>query len=172
MNIRKELEAEHSKKKTLEITHFVSNNEAHFSLLMDCFFDGPYHITQRASWPIQYCFKNYKELIDPYIGEMLDFCKQDVHDAVKRSTMLILSEMNIPEYLLGKAATIAFDLLLSNREPVAIKVHSMQTLYNINVKEPALKKELKLIIEEQLPYSTAGFKSRAAKILKQLENIN
>jgi hypothetical protein len=45
----------------------------------------------------------------------------------------------------------------------------MSVLGDIAKKEPALEKELKLIIEEQFPYGSAGFRSRAKKILKSMK---
>jgi len=36
---------------------------------------------------------------------------------------------------------------------------------------PEIKTELQLIIEDQLPYQTAGYKSRANKVLKQLAKL-
>ena len=45
----------------------------------------------------------------------------------------------------------------------------MTVLYNITLKIPELADELKIIIEDQMPYGSAGFKSRGKKILKGLQ---
>jgi hypothetical protein len=42
-------------------------------------------------------------------------------------------------------------------------------LGNIAQKLPDLKKELQLVVEDQLPYASAGYKSRAKKIIKTLK---
>ena len=39
------------------------------------------------------------------------------------------------------------------------------------VSYPEIKPELKLIIEDQLPHQSAGFKSRAKMVLKQLSKL-
>jgi hypothetical protein len=44
-------------------------------------------------------------------------------------------------------------------------------LQNLAKDYPEIKTELKLLIEDQLPHQTAGFKSRGKKILKELENL-
>ena len=36
---------------------------------------------------------------------------------------------------------------------------------------PEIKTELKLLIEDQLPHQSTGFKSRAKMVLKQLEKL-
>jgi hypothetical protein len=48
----------------------------------------------------------------------------------------------------------------------------MTVLFNIVKKYPELKDELKMSIEDQLPYGSAGFKSRGRRILKSLEKIS
>ena len=47
----------------------------------------------------------------------------------------------------------------------------MSVLGNLAKKYSEIKPELKLIIEDQLPHQSAGFKSRAKHILKELENL-
>ena len=63
---------------------------------------------------------------------------------------------------------ICFKYLGSPKEALAVKVFSMSVLGNLAKKYPEIKSELKLIIEDQLPEQTAGFKSRAKKVLDQL----
>jgi hypothetical protein len=44
----------------------------------------------------------------------------------------------------------------------------MTVLANIIDDQPDMKKELKLILEDQLPYGSAAFKSRGNKVLKKI----
>ncbi len=67
------------------------------------------------------------------------------------------------------AATVCFDILASCTEPVANKVFSMTVLTNIAKHEPDIKHELKLLIEEQMTYSTAAFKSRAKTVMNNIK---
>jgi hypothetical protein len=50
-----------------------------------------------------------------------------------------------------------------------VKVFGMTVLANLCEKLPELKNELRIIIEDQMPYGSAGFKSRGSKILKKLQ---
>ena len=47
----------------------------------------------------------------------------------------------------------------------------MTVLYNLCKKEPDLANELRILIEEQMLYGTAGFKSRGKRILKELKKL-
>lgn len=98
--------------------------------------------------------------------ELLCNCKPNLYNAVKRNTIRFLQDIQIPEKYQGTLMEICFKYLESPTEALAVKVFSMQVLDNLAKLYPEIKPELKLLIEEQLPNQTAGFKSRAKKILK------
>ena len=98
-------------------------------------------------------------------------CIRDRHDAVKRNTVRLLQGVDLPEELMGRVVDICFKFLLDVKEPVAVRVFSMQVLYNICLKEPELADELRIVIEEFMPHGTAGFKSRGKRILKGLQKL-
>lgn len=170
MDIRKEILKEHSKTQRDKISNYVGTSAARFAELIEVYFEGPYRVTQRASWPISHCIENHPELIKPHLKKMLDFLqKPGIHDAVKRGTVRFLQFIDIPKKLHGRVAQICFDYLQSKHEPVAIKACSMTVLSRIIKDEPDLKKELRIIIEDQMPYASAGFLSRGRKVLKELD---
>jgi len=71
--------------------------------------------------------------------------------------------------LRGLVVVICFDFFQSKKEPVAVKVFSMTVLANVAQDLKELRQELILRIEDQLPYGSAGFLSRAGRVLKQLK---
>lgn len=168
MNLRNEILKEHSKSQTLKIVKFIGNDEAKFKALMHLFFNDEYRVVQRTAWVVNMCAEAHPSLIKPYLNKMLDYLHMPVHDAVKRNTVRIFQFVDIPTKLIGKTASICFELLQSKDESVAVKVFSMTVLGRIVQHEPELKNELRLIIEDQFPYSTAGFSARAKKVLKKL----
>ncbi|MEP7171276.1 MAG: hypothetical protein ABI855_18050 [Bacteroidota bacterium] len=170
MNLREEILKEHSKKQTMKLVKFIGNDAKKFKMLMNLFFNDEYRVVQRSAWVVNNCAENYPELIKPFIKKMIAYLQKPVHDAVRRNTVRILQFIDIPKNLTGQVATVCFDLLQSKTEPVAVKIFSMTVLAKICKTEPGMKNELRLLIEQQLPYSTAGFLSRAKKILKQLDS--
>jgi hypothetical protein len=168
MDIRKEVLKAHSKPQTDKIVKYVGKNPERFKDLITNFLQGDYRVTQRIAWPLSYCVCNHPELIKPYLQKTLTMLdKPGIHDAVKRNIMRLLQFVEIPKRLQGIAADKAFQLM-DPREPIAVRVFSMTVLKNLALQEPDLKKELKLIIEDQLPYGTAAYQSRAKKVLKEL----
>jgi hypothetical protein len=169
LDIRKELLKEHSKKQTMKIVKFIGNDPEKFKELMNLFLYDTYRVGQRSAWAVNYCATKHPHLIKPYLNRMIDYLQKSVHVAVKRNTIRLFQFIDIPEKLSGKIANVCFELLQSKDEPVAVKVFSMSVLGKICKTHPDLKNELKLIVEEQLPYSTAGFLSRAKKVFKELK---
>ncbi|QSE97658.1 hypothetical protein [Fulvivirga lutea] len=168
MDIKKELLKEHSKEQAEYIAAFIGTDKNRFKDLMSLFLGDDYRTSQRAAWAVSKCHDKNPELIAPYLKHMLQNLEKAHHDAVKRNTLRILQDIEIPESLWGKTADVCFKVMQSSAEPIAVKVFGMTVLANICQKVPELKNELRLIIEDQLPYGSAGFKSRAKKVLKDL----
>lgn len=168
MDIQGTLESGHSKEITIEIADYVGISSERFAALMDCFFSDTKMISQRASWAVGLCGERHPELINPYLDRMLDLLEQPVHNAIKRNTVRIMADMEVPEELLGKAAEICFKLLDDPKAAIAVRVFSMSVLFNIVKREPDLAGELRIVLEDHYPHGSAGFKSRSRKILKAL----
>jgi hypothetical protein len=173
MNIRNALLKEHSKAQALRIASYIASDASRFKELMTLFLGKEYRVTQRAAWVVSTCIENYPALITPWLKKMLvHLGEAGLHPAVKRNTLRVLQFVNIPKPLQGIAASNCFLLLQSETEPVAVKVFSMTVLGNLCQKEPDLINELRLVIEHQLIRASAGFKSRAKKILRLLEGFD
>lgn len=170
MDLRETLLKEHSKTQTSKIVKFIGKRPDRFALLVKIYLAGPYRITQRAAWPLGLCIENHPELITPHWKSLIDFAKKPgVHDAVKRNTVRLLQFIDIPRKHQGKVADMCFQFLSDTSQPIAVRCFSMTVLANIAMDKPELKNELRVIIEDQFPYGTAGFLSRAKKVLKQLQ---
>jgi hypothetical protein len=89
--------------------------------------------------------------------------------AVKRNVVRILQFVDIPEDLHGEVMNICFELLGDLRETIAVRVFSMTVLARLAEIYPDIRQELRIIIEDELSHQpSAGFKSRAKKILAAL----
>jgi hypothetical protein len=171
MSLTKLLLAGHSRSQTNKIIKYIGLDPERFKELVKLFLSSEYKIAQRASWPIGICGEEHPELIKPYLAKLIDNLDKPIHDAVKRNTIRIFQFIEIPERLMGKLATKCFEYLSTPSEPIAVRVFAMTVLLNITKKQPELKNELKILIEDQLPYATAAFISRAKKTMKELNKI-
>lgn len=169
MNLEEQLLSEHSKRNTNFIASYIKADPNRFKDLMNLFFLGSYRVVQRAAWVMSECVDKNPELINIYWGKLIrNLKKKDVHDAVKRNTLKILENIEIPAKYQGELISVCFDFLCDKKEPVAVKVFAMSVLFKLTTQEPDLQKELRIIIEDQMPFGSPGFKSRGSKILKKL----
>lgn len=169
MNIKEQLRITHSKENSELIANYIGNDSSKFKELVELFLGEEYRISQRSAMVLAKCTDAYPDLIEPHLDRLILNLKNPVIDAVKRNTIRTLQDVYIPDHLLGEAADILFNIMMDRKEPIAIKVFTMTTLYNICEREPELANELKIIIEDQLPYGSTGFKNRGLKTLKKLE---
>lgn len=171
MDIKKEILKAPSKLQVMKIVTYIGSDSNRFNILVTNYLNGPYRVTQRAAWPMSYCIENHPKLINPHFKMLLNFAaKSGVHVSVKRNTMRLLQFVKIPKKHQGQVIGLAFNFLQSRSEPVAVKVFSMTVLSHLTKEEPDLKNELRLIIEDQLPFSSPAFKSRAKKVLTELSH--
>ena len=172
MNLRNEILKEHSKAQCNKIVTWVGSSQQRFDELFGLFLNDEYRVVQRASWPVGYCVDAHPMLISKHWEELMDNLKKpNLHDAVKRNSIRLMQDIELPERYHGVIMNICFKYLESPKEPLAVKCFSMSVLGALVKKYPDIEPELKLIIENQLPHQSAGFKSKAKKVLKQLEKV-
>lgn len=173
MDLTRELMSGHGRRQADEIADFVGSNPAHFNELIEVYLAGPYRITQRAAWPVALCVQKHPDLVRPHLGKLLKFLRQPgIHNAVKRNTMRLLQHVAVPARYHGDVTSICFHYLQDRKEQVAIRAFAMTVVYGIIRNEPDLCKELKIILEDELPYASAAFVSRAGKILKAIDKAS
>jgi len=124
---------------------------------------------QRAAWPVSYCVSAHPKFIVKHWSSVIkNLGKPNLHDAVKRNTIRFLEDIEIPEEYHGDILNLCFTYLESPAEPLAVKAFSMTVLGNLAKFYPEIIPELKLIVEDQIPHQTVGFRTRARKVFKQI----
>jgi len=168
MNIRDQLKAEISRSNTDYIAQYIGNDPELFKQLIDILFNGEAPLPHRASWVVTTISDRYPELVRPYLKKIISHIEKFDHSWIRRNLLRCIAEENIPEALQGKLYDVCYCWLQSRLEPPAVKVHCMQILFNISEKEPDLRKELKLIIEELTDHESAAIRSRSRQLMKKL----
>jgi hypothetical protein len=153
----------------LNVLNAVLDEPDRMEELMECFFDENLRLCQFASWPVGMIADHNPDLILPYLEKMLVNLDTPHHNAVIRNTFRTLQNLDIPEELEGLTFEKAFDFLANPQNAIGIRVFAMSVCGNIAKKYPELKHELIPVIEEQMPFGSAGFISRGRKVLKSLK---
>jgi len=169
MNLRETILSEHSRSNCDKIINWVGYSQKRFDELFNLFLNSEYRVNQRAAWPLSYCAIAHPDFISKNFSKLVkNLHKPGIHDAVKRNTVRLLQQIDIPKKFHGEIMDICFHYLSSNIEPVAVKAFALSILHNLSKQYPEIKPEIKLIIEERWPHETAAFHTRARKFLKSL----
>src|SRR5690606_35252776 len=153
-----------------KIVAYISDHQQRFDKLAALFLHGEYRLAQRAAWPLSYCVAAHPHLVKKHLKKIIhNLKKPGIHNAVKRNTLRLLQETDIPESIQGELLDICFKYVADPKEAVAVKAFSLSILSRFTQQYPEIIPEIKLLIEDQLPHQTAAFASRAKKVLKELE---
>jgi len=166
MDIRAALLAEHSKRQTAKIVDYIGDDPFLFKELMDNFLGDTYRVSQRAAWAVSNCIELHSELVRPYYKRLLSQLERvDSHVAVRRNVVRLLQFVDVPARYRGRVFDICYKLFADAGEPVAIRVFSMTVAAQIAKGKPELLDELRLVAKEHPEAATAGFRSRARRVL-------
>lgn len=151
------------------VTLEIINNPGYFRILLDIAF---YHKEQR-SWRAAYVVDKIHdinpELLQPFFDEMIIQLGKEKSSSKKRHFLKLISMNTVSNKHQGSMVDFCLKTFTSDKEPVAVRVHAMQILYNISEKEPDLKPEILSVIEHEMKYhSSAGIASRGSKLAKKL----
>ena len=166
MDIRAALLAEHSKRQTAKIVDYIGDDPARFKGLMNNFLGDTYRVSQRAAWAVSNCIELHPELVKPYYSRLLSQLERDdSHVAVRRNVVRLLQFVEVPDRYQGRVFDACYKLFADVRQPVAVRVFSMTVAARIANGKPELLDELRLIAKDHPEAATAGFCSRARRVL-------
>jgi hypothetical protein len=167
------LKKPHSLAVTKQITTIIIKQPHLLKDLLHVLKSDSISIKQKASWPLSHIAVVDSSLFSPYLNEILKLITDTSHPAVRRNALKVLEQIaTLPEKYHAKALDTCFLILKQRDEPVAIRVYAMSILGRLCEVYPELRFELQAIIEEEMPYSSAGFKSRGKKVLQQLRTLS
>lgn len=169
LDLKAEILLSYSKANTERIAKLIDQDEKLFRKLMGIYFDlADIELAKKAAWILSHSIRQYPQLINPYIKKLIKYIdKPGQHDAIKRNGLKALELTTIPEKHYGPLADICFRIVTSGKEPIAIKAYSIGILDKIGDEIPEIRQELKLVLQDLMPYESAGFQSRARKVLSK-----
>lgn len=161
------LESGHNKELRNEIILYVGSSKKKMADLMYFFFHEKWRYGQRASWAIGEIGKKQPKLIRPYLEKMVASLDQPSHDAIKRNTIRIFEDIDIPEEIEGELYDSCMAFIIDTKVATAIRCFSITVCGKVADKYPELRAELVEVAKEYMPHGTAGFKFRCGKLIKR-----
>jgi hypothetical protein len=154
-----------------DVIIWAGDNPARFKTLVEVITGNlDPNIRDRAAWAMSYIACDQPSLLkyhwDTFVYLLVS---KNTSGPVKRNITRFMQEVDIPEKYHGKITHRCFELVNDPQEEIAIRAFAMTVLGNLVSQYPEIANELKLSIEELLPYASSGLKNRAGKILQKIE---
>ena len=166
MKLREQLLKEHSRANCDKIVAWIGDSQERFNELFELFLSDEYRLVQHAAWPLSYAVINHPQLIKKHFPRLVgNLAKPGIHSAVKRNTMRLLQDIEIPVKQHGRIMDACFTYIADPTEPVAVKAFSLTVLEKLSRVYPDIIPEIKLLIEENYERETPAFRVRAKKFL-------
>jgi hypothetical protein len=169
MELESKISGLRSKPQVEKIIRWIGTDTKRFAQLMKLFLHGDQDISRRSAWVVGHCCERHPELARPWLKVMIKKIQEpSIHSAIQRSVMRVLQYVEIPKSLKGTVVNICFNFISDTKTAVAPQAFAITVLANIAKKEPDLLKELRVLVNQMLPYGTPAFHARARKIFKDL----
>lgn len=168
MDLKTVLNENFSKPQCNEVVKWVGNNQKRFDELFGFVYRDQDRIAAKAAWISDYCVEAHPHLIEKHMDSVVVALPNFKQQGVQRSIVRMISRLPLPCSNLGLLLNTCLNWLSDSAITVAVKVHCMEIAANIANQEPAIKPELKAVIEQELPKNTVAFASRAKRILPKL----
>jgi len=154
------------------LVRYIADFPEHLELIMTKVLDDSQPENWRAAWMVDKIHEQHPELVIPYLQTMTDFVLTTQNSGKKRHLLKLISMNEIREEYLAILLNFCIEIFTNSAEPVAIRVHAMQTLFNIAQREPDFSGELIELIEHEMKYhGSAGLTSRGKKLVKKLDKL-
>ena len=151
------------------VVRYIADYPEHLDILMIKALDDSQPENWRAAWMIDKIHAKHPELVIPHLPALTDFLLTTQNAGKKRHLLKLISLHDIPEERIASLLDHCIGVFSNAAEPVAVRVHAMQVLFNIAQKEPDFIGELIDLIEQEIDYhGSAGIASRGHKLLKKL----
>jgi hypothetical protein len=147
----------------------INCSEEYFGMLMDIALNDNRPNTWRAAWIADKIHDNQPRFILPHIENMVEWVLKSSNKGKLRHFLKLISLNEIPIQFHTLLLDFCLNIVVSDKEPPAIRVHAMQTLYKLSEYEPELKHEILAIIENEMEFHpTPGILSRGQKLTDKL----
>jgi hypothetical protein len=151
------------------LVRYISDYPEYLNLIMDKVLDDRKPENWRAAWMVDKIHDRHPDLVLPYLPVMTEFVLTTKSAGKKRHLLKLISLHDIPVEKMALLFNFCFEVFTNSTEPVAVRVHAMQILFNIAQKEPDFTGELINLIENEIElHGSAGIASRGRKLLLKL----
>ncbi len=152
----------------LHLATIIIDDASAIAVLVNEFLADDMRFRQRCVWVFMALIKLDQKSLQPHLLKLHNTLLKTNEDSLKRNILRMFQFIELPKKLHGLTINYCFELLMDRKEPIAIHVFAMTVVFKYIAPYPELRNELKLILEDNIANGSAGYQSRAKKILQLL----
>jgi hypothetical protein len=161
-----------SKRRISAIAAQAIKDPRSFHELLQVFITGTHTQTLRASWALCEAGLREPDLVNKHTHRIIAKMQETgIHPGVWRNLFRMWEETDIPEEFSGTVYDMCLTALADVSQPVAVKANAMSAALRVVLRHHELATELRLIIEDMMPYAGAAVRARGTRVLKRLQKI-
>jgi hypothetical protein len=154
------------------LVRYISNYPEHLDVIMSKALDDSQPENWRAVWMVDKIHEKHPNLVIQYLPAMTEFLLTTRNASKKRHLLKLVSLHEVPEDKVALLLNFCVEVFTNATEPVAVRVHAMQILFNIAQKEHDFSGELIDLIEHEIEYhGSAGIASRGRKLIMEMHKM-
>ena len=170
MFARNILETGRSKNKVNEVLDYIGSDPDRLDELMTLVFCEDKTLSTNASWVLYHALDNEALDFSPYSHAAIDPMMHPTHPMIERGLLkLFITLDEWPEERFAGIVDHMMSIIMNTNSMIAAQALSMEALWKHLQPYPELLDELGIVVEEGIPYGSAGYKAKARKILKALK---
>ncbi len=151
------------------LVRYIADYPEHLDVIVSKAMDDSRPENWRAMWMVDKIHERHPKLVFPYLQALTGFLFTTQNPGKKRHLLKLISLNDVQEENMALLLNFCAKVFMNAAEPVAVRVHAMQILFNIAQKEPDFAGELIDLIEHEMEYhGSAGIASRGKKLLAKL----
>ncbi|MBN1186656.1 MAG: hypothetical protein JXB49_30545 [Bacteroidales bacterium] len=150
----------------------LSDTKVYYPPLVEMAFSGKPKYSERACRIMAMVNQSNKDLVKPYVKKIIHSLNS-LNSSKQMNLLYLLIDHAYPldDDELGILVSFCFDKVAAEKVTPGVKVLSLEVLLVIIKFIPELKDELIILIQDQLPKNSAGFKVRGNRALRFLSSI-
>jgi len=169
MNIYDTLDKDRSKDTVFLLLDYIGTDMQRVDELMEIALSDDARMAFRGSWVLAHLADSGVVGMDQYIAPSFEALVNPVHPAVERGLLkMYYAADSWPEELYTAIVDHMMNLIIDTKSKIAAQALAMIALHKHLQPYPELLEELCLVLEEGIPYGSAGYKAKARHIIKSI----
>lgn len=150
------------------VADYVIQNPGLLPEMLELVFKLEEPLSRRAAWSLRIVSQKKVGIVEPMVPRIINQIREVNDIPVLKLVLAVLVETEIPEEYHGEVLQFTSEVLIDSNSSIACLIYSMDIFYKLSLKEPDLLNELRLMLEQIIPYGSPGVKNKCGRLIRKI----